>query len=138
MNAPVEKVLFLLRPDLSLQFSVGDHAVDVNLSPADAYSLAVLLLANLQGLKPWLGHREGDLIEVVHSFAFVGAEMAQALQESPESLPEGTRTMVADALLVATRGLYALNDVLEKRKSHADNHNAATPNANALSAALKH
>jgi hypothetical protein len=74
-NAPIEKALVLLREDLTLQISTGEHALEVHLNADMAYGLARALLANIGGNAPWAGRDDARVLEYTHDLAFSAARL---------------------------------------------------------------
>jgi hypothetical protein len=83
MNAPLEKALLTLRPDLTLQMAVGARALDAQLSLEDAYGLALALLATVAELEPWKDRADAPVLAHVHGLAFMAAQLGLRTMRAP-------------------------------------------------------
>lgn len=111
MNAPLKKAILTLRPDLTLQLAVGDLAHDVELTPADAYDLAMALLATMADLSPWAGRRDAMSIERVHGLGYEAMRVAALVQSVP-ALPTDKQAVIEIAVERALTALVLLEAIV--------------------------
>jgi hypothetical protein len=119
MNAPLEKALLTLRPDLTLQIAVGERAHDVELSLQDAYGLALALLASVADLEPWKERADSAVLGQVHGLAFMAAKLALHTLTAPALAPD-RQALVAVTLeqaftAVTLLEMFAASPSREKR-----------------------
>ncbi len=120
-NAPLEKAVLLLRPDLTLQVSAGTQALEVHLAADMAYGLALALIANIADLAPWQSHEDAQIYSDAHDLAFSALRLA-ARASTSKSIDKDIRALLAVSLPGAMAQLEILQAELTATATATESH----------------